>query len=72
MKKEISRFTIGGTVAGPSLPAGVIAEALGTKIKIDMEHRELRVPTDRGVIPAIPGDTIIAYDDGSFGVVRKN
>ncbi|MDO4649902.1 MAG: hypothetical protein Q4B26_14780 [Eubacteriales bacterium] len=68
MSREVSRFTVGGTAAGPSIPAGPIAAALGTKIIIDMFSKSLIVPTTDGMKRANQGDTVVAYEDGSFDV----
>lgn len=70
-RKEISRFTVGGTEAGASIPSGVIQRALGTKIMIHIGTRVLDVPTPTGMKRAEVGDTIIAYDDDTFDVEYK-
>lgn len=71
MSTVIDSFTIGGTAAGPSLPGAVIQKALGSVIKIDMVNHELHVPTTGGVKAAMPGDRVLAYDDGTFDVEYK-
>lgn len=76
--KEIERFTVGGTAAGPSIPGPVFQEALGTTISMNIDAKTLYVPAGRAnssgayrIKIARKGDTIAAYDDGTFDVVER-
>lgn len=68
MSKVISKFTIGGTEAGPSITSGIFQRAIGNEIRVNTCKHELYVPTKYGRKTARPGDTVVAYDDNSFDV----
>ena len=64
-------FVIGGRNGEPSMPSVVLQKALGSIIRIKIEDHTLTVPTLHGYKVAYVGDTIIRYEDGTFGVEHK-
>lgn len=69
MSKIVERFRIGGQPDGsPSIPSSTLSQALGTKIKVDIQNQVLIVPTTKGYKMASAGDTVVCFDDGSFDV----
>jgi len=70
-KQIVERFLIGGSAHHPSIPSAALQKAIGTIIKVDIENRTLIVPTADGYVRAKIGDTVICYDDGTYGVEAK-
>lgn len=70
MRTEVDRFTVGGTMAGASLPGKVIQQALGSTIEIDIIGHRLFVPTPTGTKVATKGNCVVAYNDGTFEVEK--
>lgn len=69
-KKVVERFKIGGSAGHPSMPSAVLQRAIGTEILVDIESQKLIVPTEKGNIEAVKGDTIICFSDGTFEVEK--
>lgn len=70
MNKIIDSFTIGGTMAGPSMPGARLQSLIGTQIMIYPRERKMRVSTPNGPVIAGIGDRIVLYDDGTLGVEK--
>lgn len=70
MAAVIDSFTIGGTMAGPSMPGARLQKLIGTQIMIYPRERKMRVPTPNGPVIAGNGDRIVLYDDGTLGVEK--
>lgn len=70
-RQIVERFLIGGSAHHPSMPSVALQKALGTIIKVDIENQTLIVPTADGYVRAKKGDTVICYNDGTYGVETK-
>ena len=70
MSKIIDSFTIGGTLAGPSMPGARLQQMIGTKIIVYPMERKLCVHTPDGPEMAGQGDRIVLYDDGTLEVEK--